>query len=256
MTETSFYLPENPSECERNSPRLGIVGGYGPLTSALFCQRVVTYALHRRPAQAPAFIMDSRPVRFADVHDCICGDKEATRRLVRLANAGIRRLAAFGIQRIVIPCNSVHALWEDLSVPVGVDLLHIADPLVARLANRGYRRIGLLASGMTMEHDVYPSRLKRVEIESIRPSAQLQERLNNEIAAFVQHGTVSHMARELLDDLVREFDAQQVEVVALACTDLATILEQGRFSLALPIEDSMDALAEECARYCTGCPSE
>ena len=227
--------------------RLGIIGGYGPLTSAVFCQRLVRYALAMCPEQAPAFIMDSLSVSFSDVSNCIHGDSSAAMSLARLANSGIRRLAALGVQHIALPCNSIHALWHEFFVPQGIQLIHIADPIVARLIRHKYRRIGLLASSLTINHDIYFSRLRSASIEYIKPSPALQNKINDELSSFVQHGHAKSSAGPLFDALAYEFADKRVDALVLACTDLSTMLEKNGISLDLPAEDSLDALAEICA---------
>lgn len=255
MSETTRPSSTAPFVRSSARARLGIIGGYGPLTSALFCQRIVRHALCLRPERAPAFVMDSVPVSFADVHACIHGHIEATRTLVALANDSIQRLAILGATDIALPCNSLHALWDEFAVPDGMRLIHVAEPVVKRLMNRGHRRVGILGSALTCGHDVYFSRLRDAAIECVRPSPVLQARLNHELAAFVRSGEVRYAACEVFDDIAREFQTRQVDALLLACTDIATMLERGRFTLALPIEDSLDALAETCALHCLA-PSE
>jgi aspartate racemase len=193
--------------------------------------------------------MESIPVNFADVHACINGDIDATHTLVQLANDGIRRLSMLGVHHIAVPCNSLHVLWDEFVVPEGTHLLHIAEPVVRRLVSRGHQRIGIMASALTISHDVYFSRLRDAAIECVSPSPALQARLNHELAAFVRCGEVPSSAHSLFNDITREFQTQQVDALVLACTDIATMLERGRFSPTLPMEDSLDALAQSCARY-------
>jgi aspartate racemase len=233
-------------------PSVGIIGGYGPTTSAIFCQRLVHYALNLRPDYAPAFVMDSAPISFADAGKCIGGDIPATRTLVELANSGIHRLAGMGVRTIALPCNSVHVLFHEFARPDGVDLVHIADPLVRRLQKEGKRRVGFLASGMTASQDIYFSRLQAAKISYVLPSAEDQAQINDEITAFVATGHMRAGSKQLMETVLQHFAAAEVDAVALACTDIAGMLDRLEVIHTLPIVDSMDALAEECARKSIG----
>lgn len=230
-------------------PRIGIIGGYGPSTSAEFCACLVKHALALRNDRAPSFLMDSIPISMDEAGRSIGGEKEATLSLIADANEGIARMASLGISVVALPCNTLHAYFEHFVIPEGVTMLHIADSVVGALKTQGIKRVGFLGSGTTINAPFYFDRLKAAGIEYILPSSEHQDPFNREIANFVKTGTVSESVLELLRNLETYFSSQGAECVVLACTDIAGIIHACRFQPSLPVVDSMEALAKDCAAY-------
>jgi aspartate racemase len=230
-------------------PPIGIIGGYGPSTSAEFCACLVKHALALRNDRAPSFIMDSIPISMDEAGRSIGGEKEATLSLIADANAGIERMAALGVPVVALPCNTLHAYFEHFVVPEGMTMLHIADSVVHELNERGIKRVGFLGSGTTVNSAFYFDRLKAAGIETVLPFAEHQEPFNNEIANFVRTGAVTDSVLSLLHELETYFSAQNAACMVLACTDIAGIIHACRFKPFLPVVDSMESLAKDCARY-------
>jgi aspartate racemase len=233
----------------KTSPPIGIIGGYGPSTSAEFCACLVKHALTLRNDRAPSFLMDSIPISMDEAGRSIGGEKEATLSLIADANAGIARMAALGIPVVALPCNTLHAYFEHFAVPEGMTMLHIADSVVRELKERGMKRVGFLASGTTIRSPFYFDRLKAADIECLLPSSEHQEPFNLEISTFVRTGTVSESVITLLHELEAYFAENGAECIVLACTDIAGIIHECRFKPSLPVVDSMESLAKECAGY-------
>src|SRR5690242_6371038 len=62
-------------------------------------------------------------------------------------------LARGGADFVMICCNTMHLMSEEVEKAARLPLLHIADPLGARIVADGKKRIGLLGSRFTMEND-------------------------------------------------------------------------------------------------------
>ena len=231
-----------------SAPRVGIIGGYGPLTSAAFCRKLVEHAQALDHDHAPSFAMESMPISMRDAQLCIAGDIEATRRLVQLANEGMRRLGSLGVRALAFPCNSVHALAEEFAVPEGAEFLHIADVTARRIVDMGVSSVGFLASGMTMQAGFYQERFAASGIAVAHPAAAVQDALNAAIARYVRSGVMIDDDRAACTAALQSVAAQGAGVIALCCTDISGMLEAARISAALPIVDSMELLAQECAR--------
>ena len=229
-------------------PLVGIVGGFGPCTSADFCVRLVNHGLAMQSDRAPSFVMDSVPLDMAVAARSINGDPEATRELVRAASASIQRLAAMGVRSVAVPCNTLHAYAEEFAVPCGVEFLHIADALLHRLKSIGAKCVGFLGSSMTVRSGFYFPLFKGAGIDVLLPTERDQTDLSAAIAAYVATGDVHEETLVDVRRILGEFVAHGADTIALGCTDIAGILVRGNVQLPLPHADSTDALAEVCAR--------
>lgn len=180
---------------------------------------------------------------------CIAGDLEATRDLVLAANAGIRRLASIGVSVIAVPCNSLHVLFPEFEKPAQLTVLHIAEVLARTLRARGYRRVAFLASGLTVKSGLYAPYFKDAGIDIVLPGMDQQNHINQAIASYVATTNVDAAMTAILIDIIRDMESQETEAIVLGCTDLAGLLHKASIAMTLPCVDSMDTLAEECARH-------
>jgi len=228
-------------------PLVGIVGGHGPATSAAFCTRLVGYAQKLRTDRAPSFVMDSVPISMEVAGRCIAGDDAATIELVDGACESLRRLARMGVRVAAVPCNTLHAYADRFTAP-DVRFLHIGDALVDRLVRGGRRRVGFLASTMTVDSGFYFPMLATAGIDYLLPEEGAQEALSGHIGAYVANGRIDEAFTVLIARVFEEFRRAGADCIALACTDIAAMIDGSGVPAPVPIADSMDALAEACAR--------
>lgn len=228
-------------------PLLGIVGGYGPSSSASFYSKLVSHAQELNQDFGPTFIVDNVGIPMDQAALSIAGDKDATVVLIDLANIALKRLADCGVTHVAIPCNTLHAFPDVLRIPSGVTLLHIADVFLQHIAKMNIQSIGVLASGTTMKAGFYQDALRAVGIVSVAPPENLQQMLNEEISHYVSAGSISARCREVFDAIFTYFNDQNVEALGLCCTDISTMLQSIPYPPSIVTVDSMEVLAKCCA---------
>jgi aspartate racemase len=64
-----------------------------------------------------------------------------------------------GADVVLICTNTMHKVADTIQARIGVPLLHIADATAEKVKQAGIRRVGLLGTRFTMEHDFYRGRL-------------------------------------------------------------------------------------------------
>ncbi|TSC58375.1 MAG: aspartate racemase [Candidatus Peregrinibacteria bacterium Greene0416_19] len=231
-------------------PTIGIIGGFGPDTSAAFCARIVQHAHASKPEHSPAFVVDFVSVPPDIASKAIAGSRAAGKILVAAVNDSIRRLHTTGVRSIALPCNTLHLFADDFVLPSPLRLLHIVDAVLLELKHHHVKRIGLLATGLTVSSGLYSCRCRRQEVQCFVPSVALQRRLNKEITHFVSTGSVSDCCTTTFAAIFQECGNQEVSAVVLGCTDLGGMLERCGLACPLVCIDSMDVLAKACARHC------
>lgn len=233
-----------------STPTLGIIGGFGPETSAAFCVTMIRHAQGMHPAQPPAFAMDCVSVSPSLSSAAINGSREAAATVVEVVNESIRRLCALGVQTVALPCNTLHLFADTFQLPPSVRLLHIVDEVMDELQEQRIRSVGLLGTQLTVASGLYADRCAQTGIICRTPSENLQCSLNDNIAYFVDTGTVAPDAASTFAAAFEEFRRQGVSTAVLACTDLGGMMERCGFVPSVPCIDSMDVLARACARLC------
>ncbi len=232
-----------------SSPSLGIIAGFGPDTSAEFCARLVRHAHAHKPGHPPAFVVDfvSAPPQLAE--SAINGSREAGMSLVETLNQSIRRLQSTGVRTIAFPCNTMHVFADRFAVSPS-RFLHIVDAVSDVLKQSDTRKVGLLATQLTVSSGLYTQRLRQSGIDCLVPSSDLQQQLSECIAHFVRTGTVLPRTAHTFADIFEEFRMQDIATIVLGCTDLSGMLERCHCVSSMRCVDSMDVLAQACARVC------
>ena len=227
------------------SPLIGVLGGMGPLATVDFLHKLVALT----PAEndqdhVPAVIWNVPQIPGRP--DALAGKGPSP---LPAMIAGIERLNAAGSTRIVIPCNTAHAWYDDLQGASLAPILHIADATLALLPHR-LTSAGLIATHGTLRSGIYQSRLEACDILPVLPTDEEIETLFVPGWAAVKSNALDQ-AGEWLEEAVRRLLDRGAERVILACTEVPVALEhKGSRHLDLCIDPAV-ALAKACIDHWT-----
>lgn len=230
-----------------NGRFLGVLGGMGPLAGATFMTRLtlLTPALVDQD-HIPAILWNDprvpgRPAAY------LHGGEDPFPWMLN----GIRHLETAGAKAIVIPCNTAHLWFEQLSGQARVPILHIVEAVVDDLQNSGVAngRVGLMATAATLQSGLYQTLLKAQGYECIVPDAE-------QVAKYCTT-SIELVKRNRLDDAFRVLSPgvsalceRDVQAVVLGCTELPLALPLAqREQWGVPVVDSIDALARAAIRW-------
>lgn len=223
--------------------RLGILGGMGPQATQDFYQRI----LDRTDAECdqehlPTFILSDTqmPDRTAAI---LGGDAEACyRRLL----ADTKTLEVCGCTVIAIPCNTSHYFVDALQRELAVPILHMVRETARVAAERGCRRVGVLATDGTIKTGVYQDELEALGLEVVGLAPEMQRVVMSIIYDEIKRGEKG--SREKFAAVDKAVRAAGCDGAILGCTELSVY----RTYHALPAfyVDAMDVLAERCIRFC------
>jgi aspartate racemase len=159
-----------------------------------------------------------------------------------------RSIHRAGAQALVIPCNTAHAWYEELSTAIQLPVLHIVDAVIEQLplALRD-QPIGLLATTGTMNSGIYAARCP--EIPWVLPSQRSMNELVMPAIRCIKSNDMAH-ASQLLEGAIELMLNQGVRAIVLGCTELP-LVNLERF-LHVPVIDATDALAHMAVRWATG----
>ncbi|WP_342630012.1 aspartate/glutamate racemase family protein [Nguyenibacter vanlangensis] len=158
-----------------------------------------------------------------------------------------RRLEAGGADIVLICTNTMHRMADEVQAALAVPLLHIADPVAARLRADGRRRVALLGTLFTMEQDFYRGRLARMHgLEVLTPDAADRQALHRIIYDELVRGTILPESRQAVCAIIRRLADQGAEAVILGCTEIMLLV--GPDDSALPLYDTTALHAEAAVR--------
>ena len=144
---------------------LGVLGGMGPLAGADFVSKLIRATPVDTDAAHIPLLLWSVP----QVPDRLAAMEGRGESPVPMLVHALRSMAACGVDRVAIACNTVHYWYDELVAGGGLPILHIADAasealsppqIVPTPATSGPgRRIALLATRGTHAAGFYPLRL-------------------------------------------------------------------------------------------------
>jgi aspartate racemase len=148
--------------------------------------------------------------------------------------ASARKLAQMGADFLICPDNTLHQALPLVVPRSPLPWLHIAEPVAALAAERGYRRIGLTGTRWLVESEVYPA-------SYLRPNAAEREEINRIIMDELVCGVFKPEAVACFQQVMRRMKEQGCDAVVLGCTEIPLIMHDA--NSPLPTLDSTRLLA-------------
>jgi aspartate racemase len=152
--------------------------------------------------------------------------------------AAAKALEAAGAQFLVLCTNTMHKVAPAIESAVRIPLLHIADATAAEIRRAGLRRVGLLATGFTMERDFYRGRLEQHHaIEVIVPDAAEREFVHRVIYDELCLGVVRDDSRERYRRIIAALVGRGAEGIIFGCTEIGLLV--GAADAPVPVFDTV-----------------
>ncbi len=149
---------------------------------------------------------------------------EAAQILVKCA----QDLERGGADFIVLCTNTMHKLADQIIANVNIPFLHIADATAEKIKATGIKKIGLLGTRFTMEHDFYKGRLiNNFELDVLIPNEADREIIHRVIYDELVQGKIMDGSREEYKRIMELLIAQGAEGIILGCTEIELLVKQG-----------------------------
>ena len=226
-----------------NKKKIGILGGMGPEALSdmymLICKYYQTKFGAKYDKDFPPMIMYSVPI--PDVVESLENEQETLEILIQAS----KTLQDDGCDFIVIACNSVQFLLDDIRKEISVPIVGIAETVAQEIKPKGYKSVGILATQTTIKKGFYTNELNKVGIEVITPDDK-QQTLITEVIMKQLAGKASNTETKTLVDVINSLVEKGAEAILIACTDLPLVVTQK--DTQIPIINCTEIYANETAR--------
>jgi len=181
---------------------------------------------------------------LADYTACI--DQDDWQGVAELMLTSANKLAEMGAGFVICPDNTIHQALHFIEDRLPVPWLHIADAVIEKALEQGYKRIGLTGTKWLVESSVYPDRITAKGLEYVRPNVQERETINSIIMDELVPGIFKPAATQYFQDVIEGLKQQDCDAVILGCTEIPLIINDD--NSVLPTLDSTRLLARAALR--------
>lgn len=152
------------------------------------------------------------------------GDWENTAKI--LSEAALRVQAA-GADFLLICTNTMHKIAPNIERAVQIPLLHIADATAEVLVRNDVKKVGLLGTAFTMEHDFYKGRLgQKYGLDVLVPNTKDRKIVHDIIYQELCLGQIIEESKTKFVRIIEGLANQGAEAVILGCTEIGMLVKQ------------------------------
>jgi len=181
-------------------------------------------------------------VDFAEIEKLQHEDRwdEAAQILVKYA----QDLERGGADCIVLCTNTMHKVADQIIANVNIPFLHIADATAEKIISAGMKKIGLLGTRFTMEHDFYKGRLIRnFGLDVLVPNQTDRDIVHHVIYDELVLGKIQGSSRAEYKRIIASLIDQGAQGIILGCTEIELLVKQEDSSVPLFPTTSIHAIA-------------
>ncbi len=228
-----------------NTLILGILGGLGPMATVYFYE-MLTEHTKAECDQDHIDILISSKATTPDRTAYILGNSDSNPIDTMITEA--KRLSDAGASLIVLPCNTAHYFYDQLSSAINVPIINIIEETAKFCFDRGMKKIGILATEGTVSSDAYVKYCRKYGIEVVSPSQSGQAVINSIIYDNIKKNLDPDMDSffNVCDEL------KDCDTLILGCTELSLLNKSGK--LDDRFTDSLEILSHSTIIACGKTP--
>lgn len=223
---------------------LGLIGGLGPLATAIFLQRIIEMTDAKTDQEHLDIIVFNRP-DVPNRTDYLLDPNHHPSPLPSILQTA-QSLDRLGASCIAMSCVTAHVFARQIQASLSVPLINMVTETAAYLKTMGVRCVGIAATTGTARSGLFQQALRRQQIQSILPPVPHQALLMSLIYDQVKAGKPANPEafRQVSDALF----AKGCECIILGCTELSVLPRA--YDLGDGFLDAMDVLASRCIIRC------
>ena len=227
---------------------VGIIGGMGPEATVDLMKRVIRETPAADDIDHIRMVVDNNPKVPSRIKALVEGTGESPAPcMAEMA----RRLTAWGVDFLAIPCNTAHYYYDQVRAAVDIPVLNMIDRTTARVIdeNPKIRTVGLLAADAVLKTGLYMKRFEERGVALIYPTPSLQAQVMTAIRE-IKTSRYDEKVREMLRSAATELVSRKAEALVVACTELSIIADA--IDENVNVYDSAQVLAENIVQMAKG----
>ena len=199
---------------------IGILGGMGPYATNFFFKRILDLTPVKMDKDHFHTIIDNNVKIPSRTRAVKYNEQSPVNDIV----SSINNLAKIGCRCVMLPCNSVHYFYEEVSKKIEIPWLNMIEIVSNKMLELNYSRPLILGGYITTEKKVYSKYLPE--------SVYLSESENRIIESIIEEIKIKNILDKNSDktirDIVKNYD-DMIDSVLLGCTELPIVMNEDHF---------------------------
>lgn len=215
--------------------KLGILGGMGPLCTAIFYQKLVKNTkANKDQDHIPTFIVSDPQI--PDRTQSILDGKDEDILLGKVKD-DLKILENHGVDNIAIPCNTMHYYYDTFKKYTNINIINMVEETILFCKEKNIDNIGVLGTLATTSCGIYEKYAKESGINVVNLDEETKSKIMDTIYKIKATNQTSHP--EFIE-LIKNLKDTKVDALILACTELSLIDNLDKLDYVI---DAMDILA-------------
>lgn len=157
---------------------------------------------------------------------------------------GLRELDKFGVDFIVMVCNTIHLFYENLQNQIKTPILDLRKEVERTIKSKGISSVLVLGTPNTIDKGLYDF----AGITSIKPTKNEAKQLSAAIFNFNNGTEKEEQGKKVIDICNKYLSNGSTTTVILGCTEFGLMLSNGNFDKINTIDVLVKATVERIIR--------
>ena len=163
--------------------------------------------------------------------------KDRWTELIEIMVQSALRLEKGAADFILICCNAMHKIAEQIQNSIEVPLIHIADATAEAVKRARLSSVGLLGAKAVMEEEFFKNNLVSADLKVLIPAENDREFINDVIFNQLAYGKIIEESRERTLETIKRLKTAGAQGVILGCTELPLLIREE--DSVLPLFDTL-----------------
>lgn len=218
---------------------LGILGGMGPYATLHFFKRILDLTEIIRDKDHFRILVDNQVKIPSRTRAVLFGEKSPVPEMI----SSINNLASIGANAILVPCNSAHYFYNEVSKAINVPWINMLEVVSNKLLESQCKRPLILGGHVTTNKKLYSNYIKDSQYLGNKENLCI-ERIIEEIK---KTNSISVNSKEAFRSLIKA-NSNRIDSIIFACSELPIAFDIEQL-MGVPIFDSAEIYAEESKNY-------
>ena len=218
---------------------VGVLGGLGPMASVYFYDMVVNMTDAKTDQEHVDMIITNRATT-PDRTAFIVGSSDEDPSNILIDDA--KKLEKYGVDFIVMTCNTAHYFYEKIARSVNLPLVNIVEETIKYAKATNHKKLGILATTGNIKTSLYQNMCEKYDMKYLTLDENRQSKVMEIIYDDIKSGKPADMDKfNSIVDYLKENDC---DGVILGCTELSILKNDNELDGNFYI-DSLEVLARE-----------